>query len=689
MRYPRAYLLQVEAFASVLKIASYCRLCIVFVFLFQACTQPDKELDAGLKQQLDMTDSLYFAGKAADAQAILKRIRPQINGADPQISFYYCQWTQYYLNDPVVMNIYADSALAYFKDDTRKTNYPNEYFRALLTKGDACLKAKKYTLALRYYYQGRKVMPANDCDKGTLATKIGGIYYDQRKYLLAGQYWAESYNRLATCSDKITQQKLFFLKQGALNNAGFSYELGGKLDSAEHYYLADVKLIRETDSLQLISKYYTSGALEVAYDNLGGLNIKKGNLPLAENYLDKCMAIPLISNSGVRIPPLLKLTQIYLKKGQYNKAGVTLTQSKLLLDKYAEANSGSLPIWIRLYAEHLSLTGKPAEAYRYQTNYIRLKDSADNSSSELYRLDVERELNTLQQEQSLISLKQKDNLKKLYLVGIGVITLLSAVIIILAYRSLKRTRQANTNTKLQNSQLQATLAQVELLNSNYIRVMRVMAHDLRNPLSGILGISGLILEEENSLTEESRHLLKLIESTSNSSLGMINELLESGLKDKNESLEKQQVDICALLFDSVELLQFKAKEKSQEILFDCSHSAIIANVNYDGIWRVFNNLIVNAIKFSHENGVIKVGIGTVKNNILISIADAGVGIPDKDKDNVFEMFTTAKKPGTQGEQPFGLGLSISKKIIEAHNGRIWFTSIADVGTTFYIELPQI
>ncbi|WP_158288418.1 tetratricopeptide repeat-containing sensor histidine kinase [Mucilaginibacter psychrotolerans] len=659
------------------------------LLLLQACKKHPDTPNATIKRQIDIADSLYIADKSDDAKVLLAKLRARINPADPSISLYYCQWTQYYHSNPAVMNAYADSAIAYFDYGSRKTDYPDAYFKTLLTKGDACLKAAKYILALRYYYRARDILPGTSCDNSNLASKIGGIYYDQRKYLLAARYFADSYNVLANCNEKLTQQKLFFLKQGALNNSGFSYELAGKLDSAEYYYLADLKLIKATDSLKLISKYYTDGALEIAYDNLGGLNIKKGNFTLAEEYLDKCMAISMDDrHSGVRIPPLLKLTQVYLKKGEYQKAGDALKRSKYLLDSYFSANSGSLPKWTLLYAEYLSLTGKPAEAYRYQTDYSRLKDSADNNSSDLYRLDVERELNTLQQEQSLVVLKQKNNLKKLYLLGIGVVAMLSVVIIVLAYRSLNRSRQANINAALQNSRLQASLAQVELLNTNYIRVMRVMAHDLRNPLSGIMGLTAMIREEESNLNEENRHLLKLIESTSKSSLEMINELLESGLADHNNTLETQLQDVRALLFDSVELLQFKANEKQQYIRFDSVDEEIVAPINRESIWRVFNNLIINAIKFSHEGTEISVDIVGKANTVLITVTDNGIGIPERDKDTIFEMFTPAKKTGTRGEQPFGLGLSISKKIIEAHGGRIWFKSRPDKGTVFYVELPR-
>lgn len=184
-------------------------------------------------------------------------------------------------------------------------------------------------------------------------------------------------------------------------------------------------------------------------------------------------------------------------------------------------------------------------------------------------------------------------------------------------------------------------------------------------------------------------MLKLLESTGVHALEMINELLNSGLGNDEGPLIKEETDIKELLYDSVELLQYKANEKKQQITVESDDAPIIAAVNHEKIWRVFNNLIVNAIKFSYVGGLIFVSIkvltGTRK--ILISIADNGMGIPDSDKDRIFEMFTTAKRPGTEGEQPFGLGLSISKRIIENHNGRLWFESSAGYGTTFYIELP--
>ena len=75
--------------------------------------------------------------------------------------------------------------------------------------------------------------------------------------------------------------------------------------------------------------------------------------------------------------------------------------------------------------------------------------------------------------------------------------------------------------------------------------------------------------------------------------------------------------------------------------------------------------------------------------ILISVTDVGIGIPPEMEEKIFDMFTEAKRPGTAGEQAFGLGLAISKQIVEAHKGKIWFESNRGKGTAFFVELPVL
>ena len=249
---------------------------------------------------------------------------------------------------------------------------------------------------------------------------------------------------------------------------------------------------------------------------------------------------------------------------------------------------------------------------------------------------------------------------------------LAAVIIILMFK-LGSILTSLYLAEEKSNKLQKALTESARTNLNYIRIMRVMAHDLRNPVSGITGIAGLLLDDEG-FSDDNRQMLKLIENTGIHSLEMINELLKTGLADEDEPLVKEPFDIKEIVMDSVELLQFTANDKNQLLAYDHDGVSLTVNVNYEKIWRVINNLIVNAIKFSHVGGLIKIEVSgnNDKQFLLLSVTDHGIGIDLTKQQDIFEMFTPMKQPGTTGEQSFGLGLSISKKIIEKHNGKIWF-----------------
>jgi len=657
------------------------------VFLFSACTEKSSKTNIAIRLKLQAVDSLFLAGNNQQATSLLKYVRTQFDKKNPQLSSYYVVMSEDFLTDPVEKNIYADSALALFTNESTIKDFPDEYFNSLLAKGDACFRAGKYVLALNYYFESKKILALGICDDGELAGKMASIYYSQENYLLASKFWVESYERLGSCEKNMTEQKIFFLKQGALDNAGFAYQKAGMPDSANYYYLKDLSLINETDTDSLIDQNSINTARAVLYDNLGGLNLAQGNLAKAQDYITKSLALfPSTDIDGSRIPPLIKLAELKMQSGDNSGAADAFQHSRLLLNRYYRDNAQSLIKWNQLYSEYLFKINRAADAYVYKENYIKLKDSVSNSLSELYRLDVVRELDGIQQKQTLIDFEQKDKLRIAYLLGTVIFVVSLTIILILIYRNLKKTKKNHALVTVQNEHMLQTVAELERVNQNYIRIMRVMAHDLRNPLSGITGLASVLIEDDD-FSEENKTMLKLIETTGMHSMEMINELLKTGLADENEKLVKQRLDLRSLLYDSVELLQFKAADKQQQILFESDGTPVMTEVNHEKIWRVINNLIVNAIKFSHIGGTIKVGIRHNNKHILISVADNGIGIPADQKETVFEMFTPAKKVGTDGEQPFGLGLSISKKIIEMHRGRIWFVSNVDIGTTFYIELP--
>ncbi len=260
----------------------------------------------------------------------------------------------------------------------------------------------------------------------------------------------------------------------------------------------------------------------------------------------------------------------------------------------------------------------------------------------------------------------------------------SVAILLLAfiYYQYRRSRQMNKIISDQNQQLQNTLAALEQSQADNTQMLRVVAHDLRNPIGAMTSIAHLMLDEEPR-SDNDRMLLDLLKTSGENSLELVNDLLL--MHTRTEELTKEPVDMYQLLQYCVELLHFKAKEKRQHISLTAVH--VIVHVNREKIWRVISNLITNAIKFSPNGARISVLLEVKTGKVQIRVKDEGIGIPEDIKDNIFDMFTVSRRPGTAGEQSFGLGLSISRQIVEAHDGVIWYESTPGDGSIFFVELP--
>jgi len=659
------------------------------LLLFFSCNRiEDTASTARLEKQLNYIDSIFISGQREAAIREMDALTPQINKQSPAIVNYYVLRAHGIShNHPKHMEAYADSALNYFNSAARKQQYQTLYLRTLLLKGDVCFTQKRYNQALYYYYEGKELLDnANlNCQFTEFAGKIAALYFEQKRYIQAAYFWKENYAWLERCTDGSTPQKYFHFKQGAFNNIGVSYAKANMPDSAIVYYKRDIDFIEATEQKKIFSATFITPAKIVVYDNLGGLCLLKNDLAAAKDYLEKCVALKDEGIDGIKIPPYIKLADTYMRSGDYIKAESAFLKSRVLLDQYRNPNIESEIKWQQLRSAYYFHLQQLPQAYDCLNNYIHVKDSVEKSLNEIYTLDIEKEFQSLKQEHALTSLEKKDQLKKTYLMVSGVFLAMLICIVLLISKHLSTIKKNNEITEQHNMSLQHTLLKLEQANKDYIRIMRIMAHDLKNPLAGMTGLSTVLLSEGN-YSEEHKQMLQLIESTGMHSIGMINELLESGLANEKEVMQKEPVDLQALLQQSVELMQFKASEKHQQIILG-SHEAVIANVNQEKIWRVFNNLIINAIKFSPEGSYIHVSVERIHKWVRVRIADQGIGIAEQDRDKVFDMFTSAKKQGTKGEQPFGLGLSISKKIIDMHNGNIWFKDNPSGGTIFFIELP--
>jgi CheY-like chemotaxis protein len=213
-------------------------------------------------------------------------------------------------------------------------------------------------------------------------------------------------------------------------------------------------------------------------------------------------------------------------------------------------------------------------------------------------------------------------------------------------------------------------------------LLSVVAHDLRNPLN-VIALSAHALLERAPVGE--RRPLERILRSAGRAQRMVRDLLAIGaLETGNLSLEVKPVDTSRLLLSTVESQQDIAAEASVILASDLSPSLPHVHGDEERLLEVLENLIGNAVKFTPAGGTITVGAGVRGDQVLIWVRDSGIGIPPEQLPHIFDRFWQARKKERRG---LGLGLSICRGIVKAHQGLIWAESVVGVGTTVFVSLP--
>lgn len=231
-----------------------------------------------------------------------------------------------------------------------------------------------------------------------------------------------------------------------------------------------------------------------------------------------------------------------------------------------------------------------------------------------------------------------------------------------------------------NEQLQA----LDLAKSEFISIA---AHQLRTPLSAIKWILHMLVHNEFQNEGESLEFTQKAAQSTNRMIELVNDLLEvDHLQSGKDQFTFKALD-PKLLIESIALeLQTIASKRKVNLGVDLSNCVEI-NGDITKLRELFQNLIENALKYTPENGNVKI-TSTVKDGFLeVSVKDSGIGIPDDQKYHIFSKFfraANAMKVETVGS---GLGLFIAKEVAERHGGKIWFESKVGEGTTFLVQLP--
>jgi signal transduction histidine kinase len=217
-------------------------------------------------------------------------------------------------------------------------------------------------------------------------------------------------------------------------------------------------------------------------------------------------------------------------------------------------------------------------------------------------------------------------------------------------------------------------------------LVSTIVHDIRNPISAGVSLNSVLLEEIEN--EEHRKLIEAANDRLENALTLAGELLElSAMEDDNFVLEKEVLELKTFLPSITNSFQATANEHDIKLQLDIKTDLPQIRVNKEKMSRALNNLMSNALKFTPEGGSVTLNTILQGGFLKIELIDTGIGIPSEQIPSLFDKFTEAKREGLRGETTTGLGLSITKQIIELHGGSISVFSTVDEGTTFTIKLP--
>ncbi|GAA4054142.1 hypothetical protein GCM10022409_46480 [Hymenobacter glaciei] len=238
--------------------------------------------------------------------------------------------------------------------------------------------------------------------------------------------------------------------------------------------------------------------------------------------------------------------------------------------------------------------------------------------------------------------------------------------------------------------------QLELANQHLYdtqeTILQLAAHDLKAPIANIRmimtmlrGHAGVLSIDSDMARQDVEELLGMVEQACGQADALLRDVLFLGQLEATRS-KKHRTNLGAFLDKRMALFRLSAQDKGIHLRLELPKTPIHADIHADKFGRILDNLLSNALNFTPAGGKIRVGLRQLKGRIRLVVHDTGLGIPEALQPHVFDKFTSAARPGLYGDTTTGLGLFITKQIVEMHQGKIWLESKENEGTTFFIDL---
>ena len=549
--------------------------------------------------------------------------------------------------------------------------------------------------------------------KADLIRMLGNAYGSSGSYELSIDKFLEAriiYDEIGATSGELT----------SLNNIGVIFIKLERFEDALEIFLEIDSLTTDdnpnwvTIPVNLGYIYFELGQNELAKKELnralnfpgdvdkrayGLSNFKLGEIYRAEKNYEQSItsfnaSIEIYQEFGnelEQVQSLNGLASLYLELGDLAKAAAYGETALNISEKYnalpeKKASLGTLYLISKA-------NGDFEAALAYHERFKSSSDSLENSrvNEEIGRLTAEYQFkkreNEILLEQREHELESEATLQrqKVLLYGSIVILAFALIIIFVMYRGFLQKQVGNRALALKNQEIQSQAEALLKTNEVKDRLMSIIAHDLRGPLSSLHGIITLIemnMASQENLEKVIPHVTKQFKHTST----LLNNLLQWAQSQMDGyKVIPESFDIIKLMQEKKSLLQSRLDEKQIELSLPEGEHTVYADRNMTDL--VLQNLISNAIKYCNQGDSITASVGKRDEWSEISIRDTGIGIAPENMDKIFSsnFYTTE---GTAKEKGTGLGLLLCKDFVKRNNGDIWVKSELSSGTTVTFTLPQ-
>ncbi|WP_264565126.1 tetratricopeptide repeat-containing sensor histidine kinase [Flavobacterium sp. N3904] len=570
-----------------------------------------------------------------------------------------------YINSDEAIS-YAKQALKYAK----KTNDIRRIGDSYGSLGVAYEVKSDYVNSLDYLYKALTIYEDLEYRRGLtiVYNNLGLIYIDLKNYKQGLKY----YNKALQLSLKSNKDRNASL---LLNNIGDVYLQEKDYKKALVNFYKALIINKKLNDKEAIGLNLTN--IGICYINLKnypkGIEIINKSIDTYEDYLSLYNTYNIYELG--RVNYLLSLNELNknTKKQLLDNSIAFFDKALANFQKYESLKD------IQETYYYLSKTNKAIGNFEialdYYEKYTEIKNSvfSEDSEKKLTYLESKREIDLRDKQIEIQKLKIKNDSRKVYLL----ITITIAVAILLGLFFLLYISKRKTNKIISE------------INNQKDKFFSIIAHDLRGPFNGFLGLTELMAEDIDIMTtEEVKFAAVNMRSSAKNLFTLLENLLNwSRMEQHLIPFDPKEYLLKPIIVDSILTLQDTANNKAITIDTTISQDIkVFADINM--LQAVIRNIALNAIKFTPKNGFILIKATEDNKKTIISVTDSGIGMNEKIIENLFKLDVQNNRIGTDEEPSTGLGLILCKEFIEKHSGKIWVESEEGKGSTFYFSLPK-